>query len=495
MSAASALTGTEKFYADTGSDAYVTATQLRTFARSQAFKNVKEYGAVGDGVADDTAAIQAALDDHSGYYVSERDGTIYFPTGIYKITSPGVDWSRSAHCNLCLLGDNGTLITGNFAGTLFRRPTDGGITYTSVTIQGLSFVNSSNSSSACSLEIGNVLACSVRDCGFGIGTNGGSPAGVAVKCGGPISFTGCTWVGNGYFNSDVGILCGDTILIGCQFVGFGTAVRAAFTPTLAVYSCAFEVNGIAIEVGGNFTDPFFGHSSNEPGSAYIVGGHWESNSTHVKLSNGSALIQNMTASSFNANCDYGINGIGGSKLTMIDCNLGAANYNVAGIYLPLNGGSGFFPSQVTMERVVGASWSVYTEIDTTQWKFVDYTKAWVQNYLKYTPGVFPTVTPLTATIASGAVTVLGNYMTIDTEASAATDDLDTISGADHGTTGGRLVIRAANSARTVVVKNGTGNLKLAGSDFSLDNALDTIQLVWDGVLSQWLEISRCDNGA
>jgi hypothetical protein len=50
--------------------------------------NIKEYpyNAVGDGVHDDTAAIQAALNFFSGTS-STRSGTIFFPFGIYKITS------------------------------------------------------------------------------------------------------------------------------------------------------------------------------------------------------------------------------------------------------------------------------------------------------------------------------------------------------------------------------------------------------------------------
>jgi hypothetical protein len=42
--------------------------------------SVKDFGAVGDGVADDTAAIQAALDVDSG------NVSVYFPKGVYIIT-------------------------------------------------------------------------------------------------------------------------------------------------------------------------------------------------------------------------------------------------------------------------------------------------------------------------------------------------------------------------------------------------------------------------
>jgi hypothetical protein len=52
-----------------------------TFTSAQML-NVKIYGAVGDGVTDDTAAIQAAIDG-----VSDAGGIIYIPTGDYKITS------------------------------------------------------------------------------------------------------------------------------------------------------------------------------------------------------------------------------------------------------------------------------------------------------------------------------------------------------------------------------------------------------------------------
>lgn len=95
----------------------------------------------------------------------------------------------------------------------------------------------------------------------------------------------------------------------------------------------------------------------------------------------------------------------------------------------------------------------------------------------------------TLTIAAGAITATTPFHAVDTEAAAASDDLDTING---GVIGMVLVVHAANSARTVVAKNGTGNLKLEG-DMTLDNAEDTLQLIHDG--TNWLELSRSNNGA
>lgn len=89
----------------------------------------------------------------------------------------------------------------------------------------------------------------------------------------------------------------------------------------------------------------------------------------------------------------------------------------------------------------------------------------------------------TLTISSGAVTVTGNYHKIDTESSAATDDLTDING---GVLGQILVIRSVNSGRDVAVKE-TGNIRLAGS-FTLADTDYTLTLIFDG--TNWYEISR-----
>lgn len=106
-------------------------------------------------------------------------------------------------------------------------------------------------------------------------------------------------------------------------------------------------------------------------------------------------------------------------------------------------------------------------------------------------------TPTALTIALGVITVgvanPGAWYVVDTEAAAATDDLDTING---GADGDIIVLKAANDARTVVVKHATGNLRLDGLvDFSLDNTLDRITLQYDATAAVWCELSRANNGA
>lgn len=50
------------------------------------FVSVKDFGAVGDGVTDDTAAIQAAIDSFDFDTLKPTGGIVFFPRGHYKIT-------------------------------------------------------------------------------------------------------------------------------------------------------------------------------------------------------------------------------------------------------------------------------------------------------------------------------------------------------------------------------------------------------------------------
>lgn len=93
------------------------------------------------------------------------------------------------------------------------------------------------------------------------------------------------------------------------------------------------------------------------------------------------------------------------------------------------------------------------------------------------------------TISAGSISVIGSRHTVDTEADAATDDLDTILG---GVDGMVLYLQSSASSRDVVVKDATGNIQL-NHDFALDVGRDSLALIYNGAASQWQELSRSSN--
>lgn len=99
------------------------------------------------------------------------------------------------------------------------------------------------------------------------------------------------------------------------------------------------------------------------------------------------------------------------------------------------------------------------------------------------------------TIATGSVTITNDSSTyaLDTEASATTDDLDTISG---GRDGQIIYIRSTADARDVVVKHNTGNIyNPNGFDITLGLTTDLISLRYSSTLLKWIIQSFSTHGS
>lgn len=92
----------------------------------------------------------------------------------------------------------------------------------------------------------------------------------------------------------------------------------------------------------------------------------------------------------------------------------------------------------------------------------------------------------TLTIASGAITVTGAYHLVDTEASAASDDLDTI----NGTANGQLLkIRTTADARDVTITNAGNIVTPLGQKITLSSTAQTAVMQYDSALTKWIVLS------
>lgn len=118
---------------DGGGVATITVT-----SGSSIYFNVKDYGAVGDGSHDDSAAVRAAM----AAAVAAGGGTVYFPNGTYVLSAEiGEFWCINLAANVTFLGqsrDGAILLlaphTGNSVRMFYVQSTDS--TISTLTIDG-----------------------------------------------------------------------------------------------------------------------------------------------------------------------------------------------------------------------------------------------------------------------------------------------------------------------------------------------------------------------
>ena len=98
------------------------------------------------------------------------------------------------------------------------------------------------------------------------------------------------------------------------------------------------------------------------------------------------------------------------------------------------------------------------------------------------------------TVSGGVITMtdISDLVVVITPETGTTDDVDTITATidnDRQT----ILCRVNDNANTITMKDGTGNMALAG-DFAMDNVVDRLQLMYDYATTTWVEISRSNNG-
>jgi hypothetical protein len=302
------------------------ASTLRTMPdRLSEIKNVKDFGAVGDGTTNDTTAIQNAVN----WTTTANRGVIFFPPGTYNITAP-ITYNYDGELSIIFRGVGRlSKLTGNFAGYILDRsnnnPTSG--------VRVVEFLEISNSNAAGGgVRMLGTVGGVIQNCQIG--------SFVGIDCsggGGACTVQNVVLQGSAAPGS-IGILVGGDIEISaCDITGFDQGIRA-FRVGLSVTGCRLKGNNVGVMLGMdpngiNFqaTGFFVGGSSldsNQTGIYFqaAVGGQIAglniggaaSMNTGLKLQGGySALVSGVSVSGAYSNAAIDASGAGG--VTFISC--------------------------------------------------------------------------------------------------------------------------------------------------------------------------------
>lgn len=220
----------------------------RTFPdRLAEIKNVKDFGAKGDGVTDDWSAIMAAVNWTAGV----QRGTIFFPPGTYKVSAP-IDFSGTTvdNINICFLGVLGaSTVTGNFADFVFKREVNdtGGFGGWHC-VENLTIINTHATGGG--VRIGYTVCPAVRNCNI--------TANIAIKTASvdadetvysaEVLIENCTLSPGSNPSGSIGIKNISTSnVIGCTITGFDTGLYNHGQQGMQTYyGCRIELCAVGI---------------------------------------------------------------------------------------------------------------------------------------------------------------------------------------------------------------------------------------------------------
>jgi uncharacterized protein YjbI with pentapeptide repeats len=223
-------------YLPAGTGAVATTVQ----AKLRETVSVRDFNAVGDGVTDDTAAIQAAITS-----LSATGGTVFFPKGTYK-TDSGV----TLVSNLTLQGETGAVIKPSDSVPLwaYRGVSTNNVKVIDLTFEGTGTAFTNGNQRLLQIETGSNIE--ITGCNFTKAREGG------------VSLNGCSFaiVSNSSFTSCYGT--GLTTRDGCS--------------KITVDSCVFYLNGdtgVATNAAGRGL--LFWETSNSVASNCVFEGNTE----------------------------------------------------------------------------------------------------------------------------------------------------------------------------------------------------------------------------
>ena len=522
------------------SQALLNATKLREWV------SVKDFGAVGDGVSDDTTAIQSAITA-----AAAADTAVFFPAGDYvcqalTLTAPSAFAFGDATL-LQLAGADGTMMTVTtqalISGLVFdgNKASKTGNPYCLVLdgaagslVTGCVFKNHRYKVLIVESAIGSrIIGNRFEDSGDIANCNQ-----LEVKCSN-VAVSANTFknigdghcIRTGYFLAETvrevrnvaiigntfltslhnGVTCelgsSDILIHGNAFDALESGVKVEATPDAADVSIigntfrnltnnggtAFNLSGDRVTFSGNriigcLSGPFFGSDGVCDGNVFLNSGTTGAYMVALANSGENGIVctnnyfEGITGGAINLGNGSVMRGNRIRNATQIAIRAYGTGCTVSGNYVD-GAATGL---SITSTSNLGFVAENYLANCSTA--ALTYSATANTNVVRDNAGAAGQTKSLT--IAAGVITVgqFDRLIRVDTEAAAATDDLDTISG---GVLGQEITLYSVTATRDTTLKDGTGNLRLNG-DCVLGTVNDTITLLSDGTI--WREVSRSING-
>lgn len=451
-------------------------TKVTNAMQNSASASVLDYGATGDGVTDDSAAVQAALNANS---------SIYFPPGEYQIKDIAIDGSDKE-----IIAPMGAWLRHSFA--------DSGAT------------NMFRIAETSNVDFLNIVIDKIT-----MGANGGH----IFRCYGSMNHSRINVNNVDHNTLDKSIIfVDDTGFYFNKITGlFWRSSEAHTQPAIRLWSTSNKISANEFDIlrpdrsgsrhfmellSTSTTDYNYSNMIKLSNPEVCSGGVLKlQRAMNTVVERMHCFDTGITRDTVNHMVEIGVPGFlcQNTKINDYQRNSGTLGAGLVDIFLG-------DASTTFISNPSGVSSGTEIEIDINGepntlilgGSFYNVSNATTSNTVILsaleglsTPKLLVTPQAGQLTIESGVIEVTDSVHRVDTEAFAASDDLDTING---GSDGYVLILKTFVNARDVTLKDGTGNLLLAG-DFVLSDTKDTIMLRYDALATGWVEISRSDNAA
>lgn len=260
------------------------------------FLFVEDFGAVGDGVTDDTAAIQAAIT----YIISQKGGTIFFSAGTYIISSSLTLPIGSRGVRLCGAGQKYGFTPSTPSGTCLK--------YTGSSSAPMILVNyGSHNFELEGMTLDANDKSNICLYFYAPGTAGTGITSIHRPHVENVQFLGYTYAGVVYGDANISALCGaqfeQASMTRVKFAGAGPSITPSSSAGFGVVLNAQNCEVLSI------TDAFF-----DPW-AISVGGLQKEHWNHINVRAGGLYVTGVT---FTRSLDYNIYGSGGDMGLVLD---------------------------------------------------------------------------------------------------------------------------------------------------------------------------------